>query len=870
MKRYLNRFPPPLRYTIPLMIVLFGSLSGLTSFVLEINESYRNAERTAASNLRTATAQSSRILEYLYRVSDSENQIKTLVSQLGSYPDYVAAMILSENNTILQSNDYRQKGIPISVTSLRSFQSAIDRVRQTQAGTVLGAQHSNQMLALYPVPLGSQSYELKPSRVGVLLVEVDLGALKRNAFAMALRRALILNISLVVFCLLILLFFEFALNRRIQKLVATSNQLGEGRLQSRSILNGSDELAQVSVAFDNMADKMQINSIKLERQASREKLLREINDRIWKSLDLDRILATALPDILDYLRADRVAIYRFTPGSQCTRGQFIAESIHSEVDSILNQEVEDTCFTHQLIELYLAGRTSVIEDVQTASVPDCYIELLAKFNIRANAAFPLISSANLWGFLCVHSCRHSRQWSEEELKFIGSVASQISIAIQQSSLFAQIQAELLDKKSAEERLTHLNHQLADANIQLERATRLKDEFLANMSHELRTPLNGILGMAESLDDSVYGDLSVKQSTALQEIINSGQHLLSLINDILDITKIEAGQFQIEASPTSVSELALSSLATVKQLIASKGLELDSDIQPAMPLCLVDPKLLKQILINLLSNAIKFTPPGGKISIRAFLENAAEDQEKRKQLVFEVADTGIGIDPQDQARIFMPFIQIQGSLNRQYGGTGLGLSIVRKLVEAHGGSIDLVSEAGKGSCFTVKLPFHPAAAARNHSASGNQVPSPGLPAAMAAKGDGSNVQAVLPARILLAEDNKVNSLMYLRYLRAKGYHLLLACNGEEAVEMAMNQAIDVLLLDISMPLLDGFEVMRRLRSSEDARIANLPIIVLTALAMKGDRERCLAAGADDYLSKPVKLNQLDIAIKQALSCGAKKG
>ena len=607
------RFPPPLRYTIPTLIVLCGSLAGFSSFLQEINESYRAAEQSATANIRTTTAQTSRILEYLYRSSGSENQIRTLVSQLGSYSGYLSVMILNDLDAVEQSSDYRQKGASINRTVAGSYRSKIAEVRQSLVGSVLTADNKTRLVSVYPVLLGSLRDELRPSRVGILFVEYDLEGVKKYAFRTALRRALISNLSLIAFCLLIWLFFEFGLNKRIQKLVDASNSLGEGRLDSRSVLTGSDELAHVSAAFDSMAEKMQINSIRLERQARKEKLLREINDRIRQSLNLDQIFEAATTEVLSYLQTDRVAVYQFSPGSDCRRGRFIAASKAPAVDSILDQEIEDTCFTPRLIRLYLAGRANVIHDVRTANLTVCYRKLLERYDILSNAVVPLIHADELWGLLCVHQCQQTRQWSDEDLEFIHYVAGQLGIAIQQSSLFSQIETELHEKKLAEERLIETIHQLGQTNVELARATRLKDEFLANMSHELRTPLNGILGMAESMRDNIYGELSARQYTAVEEISKSGLHLLDLINDILDITKIEAGKLQVSPEPTFVPELCESCLATAQQLTVSKSIRLDADIQADISCCLVDPKLLRQILINLLSNAIKFTPPGGESS-----------------------------------------------------------------------------------------------------------------------------------------------------------------------------------------------------------------------------------------------------------------
>jgi CheY-like chemotaxis protein len=254
-------------------------------------------------------------------------------------------------------------------------------------------------------------------------------------------------------------------------------------------------------------------------------------------------------------------------------------------------------------------------------------------------------------------------------------------------------------------------------------------------------------------------------------------------------------------------------------------------------------------------------------MRAFVQSSSQAQSSGPQLIFQVSDTGIGIAHEHIDKIFMPFVQLQSSLNRQFGGTGLGLSIVKKLLEAQGGFIHLDSELGKGSCFTVSLPFHLGVTPNSRISA---FPEESLQIMKeAVTGQGTSGQLSDGIRILLAEDNRVNSLIYIRYLKAKGYTVLHASNGQEAVEMAMKDTIDVMVLDMSMPIVDGFEVMQKLRNSDNIQVSDIPIIALTALAMKGDRERCLAAGADEYLPKPVKLNQLDITIKQILSQGVRK-
>jgi PAS domain S-box-containing protein len=411
------------------------------------------------------------------------------------------------------------------------------------------------------------------------------------------------------------------------------------------------------------------------------------------------------------------------------------------------------------------------------------------------------------------------------------------------------QAVLSERKEAEAQLQQTNEELA-------RATRLKDEFLANMSHELRTPLNAILGMTEGLQEEVFGTINIQQIKALQTIERSGSHLLTLINDILDVAKIESGQIELDYTFTSVALLCQSSLAFIKQQALQKRIQLDTKLPRDLSDLWVDERRIRQVLINLLNNAVKFTPEGGRIAleVRHLQRNAnpdADNSHMQHFLQIAVIDTGIGIAPEHIKKLFQPFIQIDSALNRQYAGTGLGLALVKRIVEIHGGQVGVTSEVGVGSCFTIDLPW----AASELRALAQQSQPESLIEFSQPEQDTTHL-------ILLAEDNEANISTLSSYLGAKGYRLLLAKNGQEAIDLAQSENPDLILMDIQMPGMDGLEAMQRIRL--DPNLDDVPIIALTALAMTGDRERCLAAGADDYLSKPIKLKQLTTTIQEFLT------
>lgn len=405
--------------------------------------------------------------------------------------------------------------------------------------------------------------------------------------------------------------------------------------------------------------------------------------------------------------------------------------------------------------------------------------------------------------------------------------------------------------------------------QFAKVARLKDEFMASMSHELRTPLNSILGMTEALQDQVYGDITPRQRKALTAVDASGRHLLSLINDILDLAKIESGQAELTYSTVDVEALCHSTLRLVQPTAEKKRITLTATLDPAVKTMEADGRRLKQILLNLLSNAVKFTPEAGEINLEINGSQAVEPV-----VQFVVSDTGVGIPQEAIAHLFQPFIQVDSSLSRQYDGTGLGLALVYRMVEMHGGTVTVHSEVGKGSCFIVTLPWHTATDLTPPLA--DPLPPPLLAVQSATASNdlqpvsrtgstellGARVAEVGPSPlILLAEDNPITVKAVSDFLRYKGYQVETASNGLQALTMAQTLHPALILMDIQMPAMDGLETTRRLRA--DQMLSTIPVIAFTAMAMPNDQVRCSAAGVDAYLSKPVSLNHLQSTIERFL-------
>ena len=380
--------------------------------------------------------------------------------------------------------------------------------------------------------------------------------------------------------------------------------------------------------------------------------------------------------------------------------------------------------------------------------------------------------------------------------------------------------------------------LRAANAELARAAQAKDDFLAAMGHELRTPLNAVLSLSRVLHDQLEEHLSDHQHQSFDVITESGQHLLALINDILDLAKVQAGMMNLDIKTVEIDALCSSALNIVRQLAEQKGLRLSEHFDDRVRTVQVDPLRLKQILVNLLSNAVKFTPEGGTVGVDVIAQ--------REQNVVQITvwDTGIGIDPKDLSRLFKPFVQIDNELPQLFAGTGLGLALSQRLANQHGGEISVTSMRGAGSRFTVTLPWN-----EKDADIRSEMPPP-------VAGAFSSLPRREPNgashKVLLAEDSEANIFAISAYLEMCEVPVLVARTGPEALELANSEHPDMILMDLNLPRLDGLEVIRRLRSS--AEFEGVPIVIISALS--DDNERVRTSGADHFLSKPIDLDKLD--------------
>ena len=394
-----------------------------------------------------------------------------------------------------------------------------------------------------------------------------------------------------------------------------------------------------------------------------------------------------------------------------------------------------------------------------------------------------------------------------------------------------------ERATLADRVVKRTKELSVANARLERAARLKDQFLANMSHELRTPLNTILGSAEILQEKMFGPLTDEQNQYLSGIREGAEHLLEMITDILDVAKIESGRIELTRAPVDVGSAARAAIRLTGQAASERHLDVTVDT-PDTDRLLVwgDERRIKQIIVNLLSNAVKFTPEGGSIGLKARRDTEAG------QVVVEVWDTGIGFDEEGRELMFEPFVQLDGGLSRKEGGSGLGLSLVESLTRLHDGTVHVTSSPGQGSTFTVRLPAQDTSPRRRDdriegvdTADSTHSPVSGTP------------------RLLIIDDDERTVQVFRTYLSMKGYEVDTASDAASALQVLESRKPDVMLIDIQLPGMDGMELIRRVRGN--AHADDVLIIAVTALAMAGDMERCLSAGADRYMSKPLRLDQL---------------
>ena len=434
---------------------------------------------------------------------------------------------------------------------------------------------------------------------------------------------------------------------------------------------------------------------------------------------------------------------------------------------------------------------------------------------------------------------HTAAPDETTLNFLTQLGQQLGIALQNLDQYTNLQtiSGQLQARQAE---------IETKNRDLERADQMKSEFLANMSHELRTPLNAIIGFSELLQEQFYGPLNKEQDDYLANIRTAGEHLLGLINDILDLSKIEAGRMELDLEAVDLPQVLASSITIVKEKAHNNGVHLSVDVGDTGAIT-ADARKLKQILFNLLSNAVKFTPSGGSVSLTAHVDG--------ETAAIAVTDTGTGISAEDQQKLFREFTQVDGSLSRRHEGTGLGLALTKRLIELHSGTISVRSALGAGSTFTVRLPLG-VGSSEFGVRSETDISQP-------ANSEQRTPNSEHPL-ILVIEDDDPTAALIAAYLESAGYETARARNGEEGLAMARDLTPDGITLDVMMPGMDGWTFLHE--ASEDTALSRIPVVVLS---MADDLKHGFSIGASAVLGKPVRRDELFHALTKlnVIPCGS---
>ncbi|WGV25996.1 PAS domain S-box protein [Halotia branconii] len=576
----------------------------------------------------------------------------------------------------------------------------------------------------------------------------------------------------------------------------------------------------------------------LRESAEREKAIAQVIQRMRQTLDLETIFAATTQELRQVLNCDRVIVYRFNPHWS---GEFVAESVGEDWISLIEEHNNDPNLTQGALENgrcvlnmldradhqdgYIQGAGfSCVSDIYQAGLDSRYIQLLERFQAKAYIIVPILYGSELWGLLASYQNSSPRQWKTGEVNIVVQISNQLGVALQQAQLLAQTQRQ--------------SQALQQAVIAADAANRAKSEFLANMSHELRTPLNAILGFTQimSRDNSLSGE----HQDNLVIINRAGEHLLGLINDILEMSKIEAGRTTLNISSFDLIRLLQNLEEMLRFRATSKNLQLIFEYTANIPQYVqTDESRLRQVLLNLLGNAIKFTDIGS-VTLRVVMVDRGEFSQS---LIFEIQDTGAGISPQEINLLFEAFGQTEAGRTSQQG-TGLGLAISRKYVQLLGGDITVNSTLGLGSTFTFDIQI-------SLAESGEIQPKPTQHQVIGLASEQKEY------RILVVDDVVNNRLVLVRLLTSIGFAVREAGNGQEAIAKWMEWHPHLIFMDMRMPIMDGYEATRVIKTREMIHGNNTqPIIIaLTANAFEEQREAMIEAGCDDLINKPFREKQI---------------
>jgi signal transduction histidine kinase/DNA-binding response OmpR family regulator/HAMP domain-containing protein len=619
----------------------------------------------------------------------------------------------------------------------------------------------------------------------------------------------------------------------VQAMASAAAHMAAGDLSQRVPVQGRDEIGLLAMTFNHMAASLDHITQAQQQRLAELSALHAIGLVISSTLELDQLITLALDAVVQHLGYDRARLFLVDAEKQALVQGRIAgasEEIQAQLQAIAIP-LRSGGGVHA--QVALTGEPVLVESMEQIK-DQAYKPLADLLGAHSLVVLPLKLEERVLGVLSVDNFRSQRTLTAADQRLLATLANQLAIAIANALAYRQIeQLNVGLEAKVEERTEALRLQqqaLQEVNTRLEVANRHKSEFLANMSHELRTPLNAIIGFSEVLLEKMFGELNERQEDYLNDILSSGQHLLSLINDILDLSKVEAGKMELELGVFDLKHVLEGSLVMLKERAMAHGITLSLDLADDLSVMTGDERKVKQILFNLLSNAVKFTPDKGKVGIVAMCVDRA--------MQIAVWDTGVGIAPEDQQRIFGEFQQVGRVLAGKTEGTGLGLALTKKFVELHGGTIWVESTPGHGSTFTFTLPI--TRVETPPVLTQHEDPSPALRAKAAAMG----------ACVLVIEDDPKAADLLRIYVTEAGYTVDMARDGVEGLTKVKQHAPDAIILDVLLPKVDGWAFLTQVKA--DPALRDIPVIIVSIMDQKG---KGFALGAADYLIKPIQRGEL---------------
>lgn len=624
--------------------------------------------------------------------------------------------------------------------------------------------------------------------------------------------------------------------------VTQAKQQGDFTLQLIQLL--SDEPSPASNPSPSVCQPVE-EALRYQRE--QERLLNQVSAQTSQSVTLAVLISNTIESVRKFLDLDRLAVYQFDNANQSLETCSISISPHDcmtyeargsdRVPSMLSQKalaeraIEQWAFFREARDRYNRGESLIFNDItRDKKLSPNERQQLQQVGVRAQVAVPIHVRDRLWGLLIAHQCRRPRNWQPREREFLEHIAERLSVAIYQAYLYAEVQQQ---KETLEQRVDSRTRELRDALAAARAASQTRSDFLATISHELRTPLTCIIGMSSTLLRWSFGHLTPKQREYIQTIYNSGEHLMELINDLLDLSQIESGKTILSFSEFSLTQLAhqMFHMMVDRATVNGVHLELDLRFHPNEDRIRADRDRIRQILFNLLSNAIKFTATGGQAVLSIFRVG--------NSVIFEVSDTGIGIPQEQRSLLFETFRQLESTYTRQYGGTGLGLALTKQLVELHGGSIDVESQVGVGSKFTVRIPI---------LNSTDKSPRPSSP-------DKATPLPPAPRKghVVLIADREEEATLICDLLTTAGYHAIWMLEGSTALEQIEVLKPMAAIVDRRLAGMDGCELTSILRQLPNTQ--SLKILLMTEGGTPELLERCRASGANQCLSHPIEPEEL---------------